>query len=113
MNKQTLLPNEQTTTVEAKPARAASRRKFLGSVSGAAAATLAATAIAPEAQAQFGAGPKPACDEPFFPLGFEPNSMASNRYLKAYKCRTNAAKISRERPLVFQQNNGDDARYEN
>ncbi len=118
MKKQTLLPDQltaggQTTTTETKPARAASRRKFLGSVSGAAAATLTATAIAPAAQAQFNPGPKPACDEPFFPLGYEPPSMASNRYMKAYKCRTAAAKVARERRLVYHQNNGDESRYEN
>ncbi len=96
-------------------APAASRRKFLGTVGSATAATIAAGLSAQPALAQFPGTSRtvPACDEPNFPFGVEPGSLASNRYMKAYKCRTAAAKLARERPIVFHFNNGDETLYAN
>ena len=94
---------------------AASRRQFLGTAASATAATLTAGLASQPAQAQFtGASRTPAaCDDPSFPFGTEPASLASNRYMKAYKCRTAAAKLARERPIVTHTTNGDDTRYTN
>jgi hypothetical protein len=93
----------------------ASRRKFLGTVGSATAATIAAGMSAQPALAQFGGVQRtvPTCDEPNFPFGTEPASLASNRYMKAYKCRQAAAKLARERPIVSHLTNGDDALYAN
>lgn len=92
-----------------------SRRKFLGTVGSATAATIAAGMSAQPALAQFGGTARtvPTCDEPSFPFGTEPASLASNRYMKAYKCRQAAAKMSRERPIVSHVPNGDDTLYSN
>lgn len=54
---------------------------------------------------------KTTCDDVNFPFNSEPVSYASNRYMKAYKCRVEAAKMARNRPLVLHLNNGDDDRY--
>lgn len=99
----------------AAPTPKASRRKFLGTVGSATAATIAAGMSAQPAVAQFGGAQRtvPTCDEPNFPFGTEPASLASNRYMKAYKCRTAAAKLARERPIVYHVTNGDDTAYAN
>lgn len=99
----------------AVPRPKASRRKFLGTVGSATAATIAAGMSAQPALAQFGGTQRtvPSCDEPSFPFGTEPASLASNRYMKAYKCRTAAAKLARERPIVSHVSNGDDVLYAN
>jgi membrane-associated phospholipid phosphatase len=85
------------------------RRKFLGQVGLGAAATIVAGSTA-TAQSPLKATK---CDEDNFPFGVEPANMASNRYTKAYKCRLEAAKLAKSRPLVVHQDNGDDARYPN
>ncbi len=103
---------ESPSTTAPKPP-ASSRRKFLGKVGGATAATIAAGMAGQPALAQFGAPPKQACDEPTFAFGVEPGNLASNRYMKAYKCRTAAAKLAREKPIVYHITNGDDDRYPN
>lgn len=94
---------------------APSRRKFLGKVGGATAATLVAGMAGQPALAQFGGVSRTVqpCDEPNFPFGVEPNYLAANRYLKAYRCRTAAAKMARERPIIYHASNGDDDRYPN
>src|SRR5215210_2588152 len=68
------------------------RRKFLGHVGGATAATIAAGLTGQTALAQFPGGIKPTCDDPVFPFGVEPSSHAANRFMKSYKCRVDAAK---------------------
>ncbi len=103
---------ESLSTPAPKPP-ASSRRKFLGKVGGATAATIAAGMAGQPALAQFGAPPRQACDEPTFAFGVEPENLAANRYMKAYKCRTAAAKLARERAIVYHVTNGDDARYAN
>jgi hypothetical protein len=99
----------------AAPKTKSSRRKFLGTVGSATAATIAAGVGTQPALAQFGGVQRsvPTCDEPNFPFGTEPASLASNRYMKSYKCRQAASKLARERPIVAHINNGDDALYAN
>ncbi|MEP7340542.1 MAG: vanadium-dependent haloperoxidase [Acidobacteriota bacterium] len=90
------------------------RRRFLGRVGGATAATIAAGMAGPAALAQFpGVNNKPACDDPNFPFGVEPSDNAANRFMKSYKCRIEAAKMAQKRPLVYHVTNGDDDRYPN
>src|SRR5262245_61853317 len=84
------------------------RRTFLGRAGAAIAAALGLTATGAEAQQIQSVG-----DEPKFALGGEPDDLASNRYTKAYKCRVEAAKMARNRPLVHQLTNGDEERYLN
>lgn len=94
----------------AKPS-STGRRKFLGQVGLGAAATIAAgTGSTASAQSPFQTNK---CDEFNFPFGVEPGSFASNRFLKSYKCRTDAAKLARNRKLVNHIDNGDDDRYPN
>lgn len=84
------------------------RRKFLGRAGAAvvaAAGVNAAPALAEPIQG--------VCDEPKFPFGVEPSDMSANRYMKSYKCRIEAAKMARNRPLVFHVTNGDEDRYAN
>ncbi|MDQ3010890.1 MAG: hypothetical protein M3X11_09340, partial [Acidobacteriota bacterium] len=88
------------------------RRKFLGRVGGATAATIAAGMASPSALAQFPSN-KPACDDPNFPLGVEPSGNAANRFMKSYKCRIEAAKMAQKRSLVNHVGNGDEDRYPN
>lgn len=99
------------TTNTSKPV--SSRRKFLGRVG---AATIAAGVASQTAFAQFPApgGSKPSiCNDPVFPFGVEPADKAANRYMKAYKCRLEAAKLAQSRSLVYHVSNGDDDRYSN
>ena len=107
--------NKSSLVPAAAPKNKASRRKFLGTVGSATAATIAAGMAPQPAAAQFPGTQRtvPACDEPNFPFGVEPGSLAANRYMKAYKCRTAAAKLARERPIVSHVPNGDDALYPN
>ena len=104
-----------SSNVNPAPETPSSRRKFLGAVGGVTAATLAASVAAQPAQAQFPSVQRtvPSCDDPSFPFGTEPASLASNRYMKAYKCRTAAAKLARERAIVSHVSNGDDTLYAN
>lgn len=88
------------------------RRKFLGQAGLGAAATIAAGTAGPAASAQSPFQPNK-CDDPNFPFGVEPPSYASNRYMKSYKCRLDAAKMAQKRPLVRHIDNGDDVRYAN
>ncbi len=101
----------ETADTSSKPV-STGRRKFLGRVG---AAAIAAGVASQPALAQFPApgGSKNACEDPFFPLGVEPADRASNRFMKAYKCRVEAAKLAQNRPLVFHITNGDDDRYPN
>jgi hypothetical protein len=94
---------------------ASSRRKFLGKVGGATAATIAAGMAGQPALAQIGGIGRTAqtCDDPTFPFGIEPAHLATNRYMKSYKCRQSAAKLARERAIVYHINNGDEDRYPN
>src|SRR5215468_9118429 len=85
------------------------RRKFLGQVGLGAAATIAAGTTA-SAQSPFQTNK---CDDVNFPFGVEPGSFASNRFLKSYKCRLDAAKLARSRKLVNHVDNGDDDLYPN
>jgi hypothetical protein len=90
------------------------RRRFLGRVGGATAATIAAGMTGQTALAQFpGNNNKAVCDEPNFPFGVEPSDSAANRFMKSYKCRIDAAKMAQKRPLVYHVTNGDDTRYPN
>ncbi len=86
-----------------------SRRAFLGTVGSVTAATIAASVVGTPAEAQFPGK----CDDVRFPFGSEPTSYSSNRFLKSYTCRTNAAKLARSRPLVLHLNNGDEDIYPN
>ena len=103
--------HQEPSLPESKPA-STGRRKFLGRVG---AATIAAGVASQTALAQLPApgGSKTTCNDPFFPFGVEPADRASNRYMKAYKCRLEAAKMAQDRPLVFHITNGDDDRYPN
>lgn len=88
------------------------RRRFLGRVGGATAATVVAGMTGQSALAQISIGAK-SCDTPNFTFGVEPAPMAANRYMKAYKCRLEAAKLAQARPLVAHITNGDEQRYPN
>ena len=101
--------SKETTDTSSNPV-STGRRKFLGRVG---AATIAAGVASQTAMAQFPGINKNACDDPNFPLGVEPADRASNRFMKAYKCRIEAAKLAQNRPLVFHITNGDDERYPN
>jgi len=82
------------------------RRKFLGKV-GSATAVVIATGVAPQpTSAQL---PKK-CDDGF-QLGVEPTDRASNRFTKAFKCRSDAARMARDRSLVYQVTNSDEDTY--
>jgi membrane-associated phospholipid phosphatase len=96
-------------TPESSAPIAPSRRRFLGKVGQASAAVIAAGAAGRPAAAQN----RKTCDDLDFPLGVEQTDRAANRYAKAYRCRLSAASMSRDRPLVYQNPNGDDERYEN
>lgn len=89
------------------------RRKFLGRVGAAGAATIAAGMTGQPALAQFPGNKQGVCEEPNFTNGVEPWDMSANRYMKAYRCRIEAAKIAQRRPLVYHLSNGDDERYPN
>lgn len=114
---ETTVSTDETTQTQSgsKPATPASptRRRFLGRVSGATAAAIAVGMAGQSAQAQFPGGTKATCDDPNFPFGVEPTDNAANRYMKAYKCRIEAAKMAQKRPLVYHVTNGDDDRYFN
>jgi hypothetical protein len=86
-----------------------SRRKFLSRVGLGAAATIAAGSTA-SAQSPFQPN---RCEDVNFPFGVEPTHFAANRFMKSYKCRLEAAKMARSKPLVSHINNGDDALYPN
>ena len=86
------------------------RRRFLGAVT---AATVAASVTGSTAEAQSLLSVRKSCDDVNFPFNVEPRSYSSNRFMKAYKCRMDAAKMARSRPLVMHLNNGDDDRYAN
>jgi membrane-associated phospholipid phosphatase len=108
-------PTEQnaSTSVKSTPETsvpiAPGRRRFLGKVGQASAAVIAAGVAGQSTAAQN----RKSCDDIDFPLGVEQTDRAANRYAKAYRCRLDAAVMSRNRPLVYQNPNGDDARYEN
>src|SRR5215813_5930311 len=101
----------QQSPKQGAPARPSStgRRKFLGQVGLGAAATIAAGTTA-SAQSPFQTNK---CDDVNFPFGVEPGYLASNRFMKAYKCRLDAAKLARSRAIVNHIDNGDDALYPN
>lgn len=96
---------------DAIPAVPTSRRRFLRRVSGAA-ATIATGVVAPAALGQSNIPPKD-CDDFRMAMGIEPLTYAANRYVKAYKCRVLAAKMARNRQLVYHEDNGDENRYPN
>jgi hypothetical protein len=106
----------QTTHQEAAPLpstpASTGRRKFLGSVGAATAATIAAGIIESPASAQLPGRPGQ-CNDVIFPFNVEPSDFASNRFMKAYTCRLEAAKMARSRGLVAHIDNGDDQRYPN
>ena len=89
------------------------RRKFLTKAGATAAisvvtgAGLAGTSTPVEAQIPN------KCEDVLFPMGREPRFFAQNRFMASYKCRQDAAKMARQRTLVTQINNGDDALYPN
>ncbi|MEP7270036.1 MAG: twin-arginine translocation signal domain-containing protein, partial [Acidobacteriota bacterium] len=85
-----------------------SRRNFLGRVGQVGVAVVAATAATQPASAQ-----AQKCDDFNFPLGVEPTDRALNRYTRSYKCRFDAARMSRDRALVYQTPNGDETTYAN
>src|SRR5215831_10653299 len=87
------------------------RRRFLRDVGLSAAATIAAGAGS-TASAQLPLQTNK-CDDPSFPFGVEPSCLASNRFMKSYKCRLDAAKLARGRKIVNHIDNGDDALYPN
>lgn len=91
---------------------APTRRKFLGKVGAATALTLAGglTGTSAAAQAPF---QNKTCDDFNFPFGVEPAYLAANRYSKAYKCRLDAARMARNRPVVAHISSGDDELYPN
>jgi hypothetical protein len=74
-----------------------------------AAATIAAGSTA-SAQSPFQPN---RCDDVNFPFGVEPDHFAANRFMKSYKCRLEAAKMARSKPLVSHIDNGDDTLYPN
>ncbi len=106
---------EPNTDVEVRPTQDAprpsspARRSFLGKVGATAAATIVSGAASSPVSAQIPAK----CDDVIFPMGHEPTYFAKNRFMKAYKCRQEAAKMARERPLITQINNGDELLYDN
>src|SRR5262245_2808313 len=102
---------EQQSPKQDNAARPSSRgrRKFLGQVGLGAAATIAAGTTA-SAQSPF---QNNRCDEFNFPFGVEPRNFASNRFVKAFNCRLNAARLARNRKLVIHADNGDDDLYPN
>lgn len=104
-------PTHTETTVTDPVAPSPTRRKFLGKVGAATAATLA-SGMTGTAAAQSPFQTKK-CDEFDFPFGVEPAQFASNRYAKSYKCRLDAAKLARNRPLVNHIGNNDDDLYPN
>ncbi|MGH9835269.1 MAG: vanadium-dependent haloperoxidase [Blastocatellia bacterium] len=85
------------------------RRKFLSQAGLGVAATIAAGSTA-SAQSPFQPN---RCDDVNFPFGVEPGHFAANRFMKSYKCRLEAAKLARSKPLVSHIDNGDDALYPN
>jgi hypothetical protein len=99
-------PEELSNDQEPSPS---SRRKFLSRVGLGAAATIAAGSTA-SAQTPFQPN---RCDDVNFPFGVEPTHFAANRFMKSYKCRLEAAKLARSKPLVSHIDNGDDALYPN
>jgi hypothetical protein len=95
-----------------KAKKGSGRRKFLGTVGGAAAATLVSgVAVTSTVSAQRPISNR-ACDPYNDPLAIELPSDAANRCKQSYLYRVNAAKLARNRPLVQHLNNGDEARYE-
>lgn len=107
----TCSPEADSQTTQSAPASPA-RRNFLGKAGIATVATVAAglSASPAEAQSPFQASK---CDDITFPFGVEPSDRASNRFMKSYKCRLEAAKLARSRPTVIHFTNGDDERYPN
>jgi len=83
------------------------RRAFLNNVSRVAAATVAVNTLDLPTFAQG------KCDDSRGLFSFELPSAAANRCKKSFDYRSNAAKLARDRPLVFHQNNGDEDRYPN
>lgn len=90
----------------AKGRRERTRRDFLKSAGQATAVVVATGASGKDVSAE----PK-RCEDFTFPLGVEPTDRASNRYTKSFKCRYDAGKTARERPIVYQTPNGDDRFY--
>lgn len=111
---ETQITHEETKNSPSQPV-STGRRRFLGRVGGATAATIVAGMTTQTALAQFPGGNRnpTSCDDPNFPFGVEPADMAANRFMKAYKCRIEAAKMAQKRPLVYPITNGDDDRYSN
>ena len=89
------------------------RRRFLSKVGATAAATVVTGAGLAGASSPAQAQIPNKCEDVIFPLGREPKHFSNNRFMESYKCRQNAAKLARERPLVTQIGNGDDALYPN
>jgi hypothetical protein len=108
---ETQTTQEETKTISPAPI-SAGRRKFLGRVGGATAAIAAGLSSQP-ALAQFPGNNRGTCDEPNFPFGVEPSQLASNRFMKSYKCRIEAAKLAQKRPVINHLGNGDEERYPN
>ncbi len=88
--------------------RSPSRRRFLGRVGQATAAVVVAGTASQPASSE-----ARQCGDFTFPLGVEPTDRATNRYTKSNKCRFDAARIARDRPLVYQTPNGDETAYPN
>ena len=88
------------------------RRKFLSQAGLSAAAAIVAGTAGSTVSAQAPFQPN-RCDDVNFPFGVEPGHFAANRFMKSYKCRLEAAKMARSRPLVSHVDNGDDALYPN
>lgn len=76
-------------------------------------ATIVAGLAGQPVRAQFPGNKQGICEEPKFLNGVEPADMTANRYMKSYRCRIEAAKMSQRRPLVNHINNGDEALYPN
>lgn len=107
-------PATHTLTTAVDPvAPSPTRRKFLGKVGAATAATLASGLTGTSAVADSPFGNSNKCDDPNFPFGVEPAQLAANRYTKSYKCRLDAAKMARSRPSVAHIDNGDEDLYSN
>lgn len=103
------LANNQAAQPRPRKSQNRSRRAFLGTVGSVTAAAITASVVNTPAEAQLPGK----CDDVRFPFGSEPASYSSNRFMRSYTCRTNAAKLARNRPLVLHLSNGDDASYSN
>ena len=98
--------NETAPGEATPPVPSRSRRKFIGRVGGAAAATIATAAVSSPALADIG-------DQPGNPFRFELPSHAANRCKKSYEYRVAAAQMARDRKIVYHIGNGDEERYPN